>query len=185
MQSALFEIFDLYHKLGNEQYGENVTQLQHALQSAKLAEEAGYDEEVILAAFLHDIGHLSAISNPHERMGEFGVVSHEKLGSQFLLERGFSTKVAALVEGHVAAKRYLTFKDPIYYERLSEASKNTLRYQGGPMTEEEARLFEQNPYFELSLLMRNWDDEAKIPDLPPEDFSRYVEMAERHMSLKN
>ena len=171
-------IFGLYEKHGQEDYiGEPVSQIEHMCQSAQLAEAQGYDEEVILAAFFHDIGHLFAHLAPSESMGGFGVKRHEQLGADYLRQLGFSEKIARLVENHVQAKRYLTYRFAEYYEKLSEASRQTLIYQGGPMNEEEARLFESDPLFEASLKMRTWDEEAKEEFVPVPDLKKYREMA--------
>lgn len=156
------EIVRLYRDRGQEQYGEALTQLQHAWQTAALARAAGYDEAVYLGAFLHDIGHF--LDNA-ERMGEFGVASHEQVGRDYLAHRGFSDTVLALVAGHVAAKRYLCYRNPAYYAQLSAASKATLAYQGGPMTAAEADAFGRHPLFELCIQLRTWDDRGKDPDL--------------------
>ena len=99
-------------------------------------------------------------------MGGFGVKSHEKIGADFLREKGFSERIASLVENHVQAKRYLTFKYPNYYQQLSEASKKTLEFQGGVMNAYEADAFQQDPLFETSILMRKWDELAKETNLP-------------------
>jgi predicted HD phosphohydrolase len=77
--------------------------------------------------------------------------------------------MARLVEYHVQAKRYLTLKEPGYYERLSEASRRTLEYQGGVMTAVEAEAFEQDPLCEVSLRMRQWDELAKEMAVPVVD----------------
>src|ERR1700760_2121932 len=183
------EIMDLYKGYGGNEYaGEKVSQLEHMVQAAQLAEEQGYDEEVILAAFLHDIGHIAEAAQGDndtppaaEHMGEFGIVDHEALGAEFLREKGFSKKVARLVESHVEAKRYLTYKDPAYYSNLSDASKRTLEYQGGPMTAEEASAFEQYPLFDLIIRMRNWDEAAKIEHQPLPDLKHYREMMLHHL----
>lgn len=173
-------IFGFYEKHGNEDYiGEPVSQLEHMCQSAQLAEGEGFDEEVILAAFFHDLGHLISQGPTTEMMGEFGVKRHEQIGADFLRSLGFSEKIAQLVENHVQAKRYLTFRYPSYFTKLSEASKQTLIYQGGPMTEEEAQRFEEDPLFEVSLRMRTWDEEAKLTDQPLPSLTRYKEMALR------
>ena len=51
------EIFSLFDKFGGENYiGEEVSQLQHAQQAAACAMKEGFDDFVILGAFLHDIG---------------------------------------------------------------------------------------------------------------------------------
>jgi phosphonate degradation associated HDIG domain protein len=172
------EVFDLYRRFGQADYiGEPVSQIEHMCQSAQLAEKEGYDEEVILASFFHDIGHLFALQTGLEHMGGYGVLRHEKLGADYLRKMGFSEKVAKLVENHVQAKRYLTFRYPEYFARLSLASKKTLEYQGGPMTQEEAADFENDELFELSLKMRTWDELAKEMHVQLPDLQKYKEMA--------
>ena len=176
------EIMGLYEGYGGAEYaGEKVSQLEHMVQAAQLAEEQGFDDEVILAAFLHDIGHISEAASADNGMEGFGIKDHEELGAEFLREKGFSRKVARLVESHVEAKRYLTFKDPLYYAQLSDASKKTLEYQGGPMTAEEATAFEQYPLFDLIIRMRKWDEEAKIENQPLPDLQHYRNMILHHL----
>jgi putative nucleotidyltransferase with HDIG domain len=135
-------------------------------QAAQLAMEEGYDDEVILAAFFHDIGHICVQASPAESMDGYGVKSHERIGADFLRTKGFPERIAKLVENHVQAKRYLTYKYPEYYENLSLASKKTLEFQGGVMTAEEAKAFQQDPLFKLSIQMRQWDEEAKEMYVP-------------------
>ena len=156
---VIAEVFGLYERFGDSDYiGEPVSQIEHMSQAAELAMAEGFDDEVVLAAFFHDIGHICAESA--ETMGGFGVVSHERLGADYLRRAGFSERMARLVEYHVQAKRYLTLKEPGYYDRLSEASRGTLEYQGGVMTAEEAEAFEQDPLCAVSLRMRQWDELA-------------------------
>ena len=123
---AVNEIMFLYERYGTEDYiGEPVSQLEHMCQCAQLAEAAGAADDVILAAFFHDIGHLYAVAFPQEtiaHMDTIGVVDHESLGAAYLLNLGFSEKIASLVKSHVAAKRYLTYHYTEYYNQLSEAS---------------------------------------------------------------
>ena len=168
-------IATLFVQNGHDAYfGEPVTQLEHALQTAQLAEQAGADEETVVAAFLHDIGHLLPVNAAVGYMDGYGTVDHERLGADFLRERGFPEKVAQLIENHVNAKRYLVAKSMDYFARLSEASLRTLEFQGGPMTPDEAARFEQHPYFEQILQMRRWDEQAKIPGLPTPDLAHYL-----------
>jgi phosphonate degradation associated HDIG domain protein len=182
-QKITDEIMKLYEGYGGAEYaGEKVSQLEHMAQAAQLAEEQGYEEEVILAAFLHDIGHISEAAKGDNEMDGFGIKDHEELGAEFLREKGFSKKVVRLVESHVEAKRYLTIKDPSYYAQLSEASKRTLDFQGGPMTEEEAAAFEQYPLFHLIIQMRKWDEMAKIENKPLPDLLHYRAMILHHLS---
>ncbi len=163
MKNTILEIRQLFEIQGNsDYYGENVSQYEHAAQAAILANRQGYDEEVQIAAFLHDIGHLFPAQTEEELMEVYGRKDHESVAANWLRERGFSEKTAVLVENHVNAKRYLTYADKDYYDALSEASKQTLIFQGGRMTEKEAKEFEQNPYFELIIKMRRWDEAAKV-----------------------
>lgn len=166
------EIFDLYEKFGHADYiGEPVSQLEHMSQSAQLAIDEGYDDEVILAAFFHDIGHICVMNHSENSMDGFGVKSHEKIGADYLRDKGFPERVAQLVENHVQAKRYLTFKYPEYFNNLSEASKMTLGFQGGVMSAEEANVFEADPLFETSIRMRKWDELAKEIETPVLDLN--------------
>jgi len=182
INTVVDEILSLYQQFGNSDYiGEPVSQIEHMCQCAALAEQNGYDAEVILAAFFHDIGHLCEQDKDAVHMGSYGLVDHEKLGAEYLLKRGFSKKIAALVESHVAAKRYLTYVFPEYYEKLSVASKITLIHQGGKMTETEARLFELDPLFHIYIALRKWDEEAKLENIPLPSLDRYREMMILHL----
>jgi phosphonate degradation associated HDIG domain protein len=181
-QAIATEIISLYQHHGGEEYaGEKVTQLEHMVQAAQLAEQQGHDEEVILAAFLHDIGHICVSAEGDNEMDGFGIKDHEEVGGAFLLEKGFSKRLIRLVEAHVEAKRYLTWKSPAYYEQLSEASKRTLEFQGGRMEDDEALAFEQYPLFDLIIKMRLWDEEAKIEGMPVPNLEKYHGMIVRHL----
>lgn len=177
LQHEIDEIFDLFNKYGNADYiGEDVSQIEHAVQAAQLAEEQGFDNETILAALLHDIGHICVNEAEYTDMGGFGNQEHEKVGEAFLRQKGFSDKVISLAVNHVAAKRYLTYKYPEYYNKLSEASKQTLEYQGGRMSADEATTFEQDPYFAASIKLREWDEAAKVVGIPLPDMGKYKQM---------
>ncbi|HEY0274074.1 MAG TPA: HDIG domain-containing protein [Chitinophaga sp.] len=176
------EIIRLYETFGKEDYiGEPVSQLEHMCQAAQLAELEGYDEEVILAAFFHDIGHLCEHGTPVESMDGYGVKDHEQLGAYYLRSKGFSEKIVQLVQAHVEAKRYLTRRYPAYYERLSEASRKTLEFQGGRMSEAEAADFENRPWFSLFIKMREWDDNAKLEYQPLPPLDHFRRMIIRHL----
>lgn len=162
------EVFALYQRFGDSDYiGEPVSQIEHMSQAAELAMAEGFDDEVVLAAFFHDIGHICV--EHADNMGGFGVVSHERLGADYLRRAGFSERLARLVEYHVQAKRYLTFTEPGYYERLSVASRRTLEYQGGVMSAAQAQAFERDPLCAISLRMRQWDELAKKTGVPVMD----------------
>jgi len=176
------EIMAMYSKHGGEEYaGEKVSQLEHMIQAAQLAEQQGFDEEVILAAFLHDIGHICEAAQGDNEMGGYGIKSHEEIAARFLDEKGFSKKIIRLVQSHVDAKRYLTCRYPEYYEQLSDASKKTLEYQGGKMEEEEAAAFEKDPLFTLIIQMRKWDEQSKIEGQPLPQLEYYHQLLLNHL----
>lgn len=157
-------IFKYYEKYGNKDYiGESVTQTEHMIQAAMLAENDDQDDYMILAALFHDIGHLIQFESEVslETMGNYGVKNHEKIGKKFLEDNNVPYPIPELVENHVKVKRYLTFKNPEYFKVLSNASKETLKRQGGPFNLKEANYFESDPLFEKSLLIRKYDDKAK------------------------
>ncbi|RYY59083.1 MAG: HD domain-containing protein [Chitinophagaceae bacterium] len=177
-KQAVQEIFSLYRIYGADDYiGEPVSQIEHMSQAAELAEAEGAERAVVLAAFFHDIGHLCEHIMDTKQMDGYGVVDHEVLAGIYLREKGFSDRIAKMVESHVQAKRYLTCRMPAYFDKLSEASRHTLKLQGGVMTEVEALEFEKDPDHPLFVKLRIWDDEAKLTNKPLPDLQRYREMA--------
>ena len=178
------KVFSLYENHGKADYiGEPVSQLEHALQAAMMAEDEGYDANIVLAALFHDIGHLVALANNNkESMNGFGAMSHEDIGEAFLKNLGFPEGITSLVKAHVVAKRYLVSKDEDYYNQLSEASRETLRFQGGKMNEEEMNYFEKHPDFKLFIQMRMWDDKAKLENFVTKDLSYYKQLCLNYLS---
>jgi phosphonate degradation associated HDIG domain protein len=154
-------IIELYQSKGSGAYfGEGVTETEHALQSAHLAEKSGADQETIVAALLHDIGHL--LHNLPEDIAEQGIDGrHEEGGAAWLLNY-FPNSVVDPIRLHVAAKRYLCAVEEGYFEKLSPASQQSLRLQGGPFSREEIDEFEKEPFWRTALALRHWDDTAKL-----------------------
>jgi [1-hydroxy-2-(trimethylamino)ethyl]phosphonate dioxygenase len=175
------EIAGLFARRGREMYaGEPVTQTEHALQTALQAEQSGADAALITAALLHDVGHL--LHGLDEDCAEDGIDDkHEALGAEWL-SRHFADEVVEPVRLHVAAKRYLCAVDEEYHARLSDASRLSLRLQGGPFTAAQARKFEEHPSFAAAIKLRRWDEEAKIPELPTPPLDRYLDIAQSVMS---
>jgi phosphonate degradation associated HDIG domain protein len=179
------EVLDLYMRFGNEDYiGEPVSQIEHMTQAAQLAERENYDEEVVLAAFFHDIGHLCEHIMEVEYMDDYGIVDHEKIGAIYLSGKGFSKRITKLIASHVDAKRYLTYKNPAYYEKLSEASRKTLAFQGGKMSREEAAQFENDELFTLYLTLRNWDEMAKEENIPLPPLEHFRQLIIHHLIIQ-
>ncbi|MFK7940149.1 MAG: HD domain-containing protein [Roseovarius sp.] len=169
---------DIFERRGGEEYlGEPVTMAEHMLQGATLAERQGQDEEIIVAALLHDIGHFTS---------EFGTFSmadtedrfHEEAGAK-VLEQFFPSVVTDCVRYHVAAKRYLCAARPEYFDELSEASVHSLNLQGGPMSPDEVTQFEANPNAERIVAVRYLDDAGKHPDMETPRFAHFAPMVQR------
>ena len=156
-------IADLYERRGASNYDEAVTQLAHALQCGNLAMESGAGPETIVAAFLHDIGHL--LVDEHDRNGDFLArdLHHEDVGARFL-SNWFGPAVTEPIRLHVPAKRYLCATDPSYHDGLSDASVRSLVVQGGPMSGSEVSEFETLDGFDTAVDLRRWDDDAKVSE---------------------
>ena len=179
-EAAADHVIHLYQTEGTAEYhGEDVSQLEHALQTAKLAQDAGHDDVEIVAALLHDIGHIWP--NDDRQVTEVGVVDHDVVGQRALIEMGFSYAVADIVKGHVDAKRYLVTATEGYAQRLSQTSIESLRLQGGPMSDSEAKAFAEGPWFEEKLRLRTWDDLAKAPGATVPDIESYRDMLVRNL----
>lgn len=186
IEHVLDQVFEPYLKHGAGDYiGEAVSQIEHMSQCAELARRQGYDDEVILAAFFHDLGHISAKYEEADDMGGYGRVNHEKAGADFLRSKGFSEKIATLVERHVEAKRYLCARNSAYYNKLSAASKQTLAFQGGPMSAAEVTAFENDPLLSLFIEMRAWDESAKQQNQPVPNLDIYRTMAREHLQQQS
>jgi phosphonate degradation associated HDIG domain protein len=163
--------------------GEPVTQLQHALQSALLAETNGADQELVVAAFLHDLGHM--VDDHGEAPTLRGIDDrHEYVALPFL--RGlFGAAVLQPIRLHVDAKRYLcargdgSINGAAYWAGLSADSKRSLELQGGIFTESEANAFISQPHAEEAVRLRLWDDLAKVRDARTPPLTHYLALTAR------
>lgn len=142
--------------------GERISQLEHALQCAWFAEQAGAPTALVVATLAHDVGHILAGGEYAAARGVDG--RHEESGADFLARR-FGPEVSEPVRLHVAAKRYLCAVDPAYFDRLSPASVRSLALQGGPMSPQEVEAFEASPHAEAAVRLRQWDEQGKIVGL--------------------
>jgi phosphonate degradation associated HDIG domain protein len=163
---------------GARQYGyEPVTQLEHALQCAMLAEQAGEPAALVIAALFHDIGHL--VDESDVTRLERGLDDRHEMRAVAALRRCFTGDVCGPVALHVAAKRFLCATEPGYLEQLSSASRQSLAVQGGVMNAAEAARFRRTRYAQAAIRLRGYDDCAKMVDCstpPPLHFTRYWRM---------
>ena len=175
-------ILQLYKKHGDSEYfGEVVSKTTHMIQTAIAAQNNNELDYVVLACLLHDIGHFLEDDN----MNGLGVIEHGKIGADYLRSLNMYEKVCCLVENHVLAKKYLVSKYDNYYNKLSDASKKTLEYQGGKMTKEEIELFENDPNFNLSLKVRNYDDIGKKIDTKIPSIESFKPLIEKYINYKD
>lgn len=169
-------IIELLEQRGDSQYGgEAVTQLEHALQAALLAEQEQAPPELIVAALLHDVGHL--LHELPDDAPDTGIDDRHEHSAGNFLGKWFPQSVAEPVRLHVAAKRYLCAVDEGYMSSLSQPSLVSLALQGGPMSSEEVAEFERGPYAHDAKRLRRWDDAAKVPRLPTPPLSHFATYA--------
>lgn len=178
MITSIEDIVALFNTWGNDKYSESVTQLAHAEQCASLARNAGADDHLVVAALLHDIGHLLVLQQTSGRPQLDSDDEHEASGARFVAHL-FGSCVAGPIALHVAAKRYLCAVEKNYFSTLSPASIASLRVQGGPMSDEEASRFRRMPHFSAAVALRRWDDEAKVHGLAVTSFAAFVPTMQR------
>jgi [1-hydroxy-2-(trimethylamino)ethyl]phosphonate dioxygenase len=169
------EILQVLEERGQGSYfGEPVSQLEHALQCAYLASRAGAEKDLVVAALLHDVGHLlhEAGEDIADRGGN---TEHEHLGEAWLSAQ-FGPEVTYPIALHVAAKRYLCATDPLYLSKLSPASVQSLELQGGAMSALEVADFEANEFADDAVRLRRWDDLAKDKGLEVPGLDHYREV---------
>ena len=178
MSLTLPDIEKLFRGHGHIEYsGEGVTQREHALQCAELAERDAAPPELVTAAFLHDLGHLL------NRLGDTptarGIDDRHQYFAIPFLRPLFPPAVIEAIRLHVDAKRALCALEPEYYENLSEDSKRSLTLQGGVFSRDETEAFLAKPHAREAMRVRRWDDAAKVPGAVTPPISRYLEIAAR------
>lgn len=177
MRPKLQRVIDILRTRGHEQYGaEAVSQLQHALQCATLAEAAGSQSSLVIASLLHDLGHL--IHDLGEDAAEQGIDDHHEYRAISMLKQLFGPAVIEPVRLHVNAKRYLCAVRPDYWANLSPASQRSLELQGGIYSPAEADAFIQQAHAQDAAHLRIWDDLAKDPNRNTPDLDHFIPVLE-------
>jgi phosphonate degradation associated HDIG domain protein len=166
------DVLNLLVSHGAAMYGgEAVTQLEHALQCATLAEEAGASAALVGASLLHDLGHL--IERDFTPRAGSGVDDlHQYIAIPFLRSL-FGEALLAPIRMHVDAKRYLCFSNPDYWATLSPLSQQSLTLQGGIFLTSEAAAFINQPYAKDAVQLRQWDDRAQTPNRVTPDIEHF------------
>ncbi len=178
MKNSLSQILEILAQKGSEQYGQEVvTQLEHALQCATLAEVANRSDEMIAACLLHDFGHLA--HDLGDDVALRGLDDRHEYRAIPFLEKLFSPAVTTPIRLHVDAKRYLCAVDATYWESLSPASKRSLELQGGIFSAAEADGFIQQPHAQDAVQLRIWDDCAKVPHLETPSLEYFTQILQR------
>ena len=167
------DVLALFEQWGTETYDEDVSQLDHALQTAALARADDADDALVAAALLHDVGHLLELRDGGVADGQTDVdLGHEGRGARWLAPV-FPPEVTGPIALHVAAKRYRCAVEPSYHEGLSDGSRRSLVRQGGPMSPAEAERFADHPAHADAVALRGGDDGGKVEDLDVPDLASY------------
>lgn len=173
---TLQEIQALFDARGGRQYsGEAVTQLEHALQTAQLAAQAGAGRELITACLLHDFGHMANDQGDTPTLR--GVDDRHQFHGVSALKGLFGPAVLTPIRLHVDAKRYLCAVEDGYHVGLSEDSKRSLELQGGIYDAGAAQTFIAQPYAPDAVKLRRWDDRAKVAGCTMPDLRHYLAIA--------
>lgn len=177
--TSVDEVLGLYRRWGADHYDEELSQLDHAVQTAALAVADSAADELVAAALLHDVGHLLELEARDGR-GELPTedLDHESVGARYLAGL-FGPAVTGPIALHVRAKRYRCAVDPAYLDGLSDGSRRSLALQGGPADAAEVASFETNPGFRDAVRLRGWDDGGKVDGLVVSDLESYRPLLER------
>jgi [1-hydroxy-2-(trimethylamino)ethyl]phosphonate dioxygenase len=171
------EVLALYGAHGDGAYfGERVSMTEHGLQAAYFAQVQGAPAQLVVAALLHDVGHL--LESVPDAIEDWTSDAHHEVKGARWLARRFPPSVSEPVRLHVPAKRYLCATDRSYFSQLSPASVHTLQLQGGPMGPEEVAQFEREPWYLQAVRVRRWDDQGKVAGLRTPTLSEFVPLIE-------
>ena len=179
MSLSIPDIVQLLSSRATTWYGqEAVSQLDHALQCAYLAEAANETPQTVAAALLHDLGHMLSTERTlvTEQDGKPAKDDlHQFVALPFLRSR-FGDAVLEPIKLHVDAKRYLCAVDAGYWDSLSAASKHSLELQGGRFDSAQVLAFEALPFYAEAVRLRRYDDLAIVPGQISPPRSHYADV---------
>ena len=176
MSSQLIDLFKTYGVPGY--YGENVSQTEHMIQCAMVAQDNGEPDFIVLACLLHDIGHFLEKDDTNG----YGIANHATIGCEYLKSIGINERVCHLVKKHTDAKRYMVTIDENRYEKLSDASKRTLQFQGGRMSEIELLEMERDLEFANILKVRVYDDIGKKQNIKLPEIESFIPLIDKFIN---
>ncbi len=182
-RDIVHQIAYLLRRYGGKYYGESCSQLTHCISCAWHAQQESDGLNLIVAAFLHDIGHFVAEHQKLADLDEYGHHQHAEIGANWLAERGFPASIYQPIRYHVLAKRYLMTTSKL--KSLSKASAQTLKQQGGVLTPIEQQNFEKNKHFAQALRLRHYDDLGKPTRTIPLKISPWLALIEQALIENN
>ena len=173
-------LFAYLNTHGQSSYDPSVTQLEHALQTAHLAQQESHQPHLVVASLLHDIGHLMIDEHDEQRDFLDQDCAHEAVAAR-ALSVFFPTQVVAPVQRHVSAKRLLCSLDETYYAGLSDASKRSFAVQGGELSRSEAMRLLALEGMDDAMALRRWDDRAKVHGVEVPELDAYRQVVLNHL----
>ena len=158
--------------------GEKVTISEHMIQSAMIAEKAKSSGSLVCACLLHDYGHF-ILEDPDELVRKKLDGKHEDIGYEYL-KKFFKEDIVKPIKYHVLAKRYLA-RNRKYFNSLSDASKISLKLQGGMLNAKESKEFEKKDFFKHSIKLRKFDEVAKKTNIKTKSIIEYKNLLSSHL----
>ena len=146
---------------------------EHMIQTAMNAEKAKSSASLVCACLLHDYGHY-ILEDPDKLVKKKLNGKHEDIGYEYL-KKFFKKSVVVPIKYHVLAKRYLA-RDKKYFNSLSDASKTSLKLQGGVLSAKESKEFKKREFFKHSVKLRKFDEVAKRTDIKIKSIVDYKDL---------
>ena len=158
--------------------GEKITISEHMIQTAMIAENTKSSNNLVCSCLLHDYGHF-ILEDPDKLVRKKIDGKHEDIGYEYL-KKFFKKEVVEPIKYHVLAKRYLAKKKK-YFNSLSEASKISLKLQGGALNKKESKEFEKKYFFKQTIKLRKFDEVAKRTDIKMKSIIEYKNLLSSHL----